>query len=158
MAMFKMTITGLDYLQKKFQTAPKTVDKKLASKISKYTNSITRSARALAPVDTGALRESIRSYNLKNPTGSLIVAGNPTRYNLKGNRINYAGYQEFGVGKGFHIPQFNNISRNSVFNYAYDFRNRKTAKKTNVPYRSYMFTSLDRFYDKMIRDIGTIEI
>ena len=158
MAMFKMTITGLDYLQKRFKTAPKTVDRKLSSKISKYTNMITRNAKSLAPVDTGALRESIRSYSLKNPIGSLIVAGNPERYNRKNHRINYAGYQEFGVGKGFHIPQFNNISRNSVFNYAYDFRNRNTDKKTNVPYRSYMFTSLDNFYEKMIKDIGTIEI
>lgn len=156
--MFKMTITGLDYLQKRFKTAPKTVDRKLSSKISKYTNMITRYAKTEAPYDTGALRESIKSYNLRNPIGSLIVAGNPSRYNKKGHRINYAGYQEFGVGKGFHIPQFANISRNSVFNYAYDFRNRNTDKKVNIPYNSYMFGSLDKFYDQMIRDIGTIEI
>lgn len=158
MAMFKMTITGLDYLQKKFQTAPKTVDRKLSSKISKYTNMITRSAKADAPYDTGALRESIRSYNLRNPIGSLIVAGNPDRYNKKGRSINYAGFQEFGVGGGFHIPQFNNISRNAVFNYAFGFKNRKTDRIVNVPYRSYMFSSLDKYYDQMIRDIGTIEI
>ena len=158
MAKFELKIEGLDYLVKRFQTAPKTVDAKLSSKISKYLGMMEREAKQNAPYDTGALRESIRAYRLKNPISGLLVAGNPDRFNGHNRRVIYAGYQEFGVGKGFHIPGFHTINRSSVFNYAYLFINRNTLKKSNVPYRSFMFTALDNNYEKMLRDIATIEI
>jgi HK97 gp10 family phage protein len=154
---FELKVSGLDALIQKFENAPAKAEKHFSGVLSKYLALMKRDAKANAPVDTKALRDSIRAYRVGKISG-MFTAGNPDMINAKGRRVIYAGYQEFGVGGGFHIPGFHTISRSAVFNYAYLFKNKHTPKKSYIPYRSYMFTSLDNNYEKMLNEMAAFKI
>jgi HK97 gp10 family phage protein len=157
MANFELKIEGIEALVKKMQNAPITATNHMSNVLTKYLALMKRDAKAEAPVDTNALKSSIRGYKEGKITG-IFSAGNPDALNGHGRRVIYAGYQEFGVGSGFHIPGFHTISRTSVFNYAYLFKNKNTMKKSHVPYRSFMFTALDNNYEKMLNEMASFEI
>jgi HK97 gp10 family phage protein len=156
MANFELKVDGVDELLRKFDNLPKATENHFSTVLSKYLALMKSDARSLSPVDTGALKSSIRAYRTGKISG-MFTAGNPDMVNSKGKRVIYAGYQEFGVGSGFHIPGFHTINRSGVFNYAYLFKNKHTPKKINIPYRSYMFTALDNNYEKMLNEMASFK-
>lgn len=60
-------------------------------------------AQILVPVDTGALRDSIRIERYAQPAGNItytgIAAGGYKRNPKTGKIVNYAGYVEFGTSR-----------------------------------------------------------
>jgi hypothetical protein len=162
MAFIDFKLEGLESLQTYFTTAPERLLVKVSKEVDRTLKNIEKDAKMNAPYDTGALRESIRSYRL-NEIDALIVAGDPNRSNSKGHLVKYAGYQEFGVGaggfgRGFGIPSFNFISGTEVADYASKFRKGSSNRKIRVPSTSFMFTAFDRHYGKMVENIKKIKI
>lgn len=99
--------------------------------IKKYLLKIERTAKKLAPVDTGRLRSSIR-WELKKLAGAVLTD------------VHYAPFQEFGTGRrgaasGVDVPK----------GYAY-------GGSRGIPANSFMRPALDRHKKGFIREIKAI--
>jgi HK97 gp10 family phage protein len=96
MAKVKMTLTGMDALQRALKTAPEAVQDHAAAAVQTTAFAIAQRARALVPVKTGALKSAITSAAIKT-NGRVGLSG------AKGekNPAFYWRFVEFGTR---HMP------------------------------------------------------
>jgi HK97 gp10 family phage protein len=85
-------LVGADKLVRKFERIANNADV-LIDVISDGTEAIYNSAKALAPVDTGLLRRSIKAEVIKTPNSVSGVVG------ISLLEVPYAVHQEFGTWK-----------------------------------------------------------
>lgn len=83
---------GLDKLLKKLKDAGSKLPEKIGVVVQANANEMAQTARRLAPIDKGKLRQSIRKTKV-NDLEAKVTAG-----------VKYAAYQEFGTGGLVDVP------------------------------------------------------
>ena len=101
-------IVGMKNVKRNFNALVAGLDPLTASILKEVANDVKEEAKELVPVDTGALRKSIRV------TSTAKVAGKITRVGVRaggfevnpksGHLVNYAVYVEFGTSRQMHQP------------------------------------------------------
>ena len=156
MARFELKVTGGDAILRKFAQAPQLMAEKSAKIIWETALEIENKAKARVPVDTTALRSSIRATKLSDGS-AMIKAGLPNVTNSKGHLVNYAGYVEFGTGNGYRKTNYKNLDNSSIDVYAGEFK-ASSAKQVNRTPNPYMFNSADELIGKLVNRIKKIKI
>jgi HK97 gp10 family phage protein len=155
MAKFKIEILGLEFVKKKLDQAPSILFKKASDIIYETAIEIEKKAQNRVPVDTGALRTSIRSSKLSNGS-SMVKAGLSNVTNSKGHLINYAPFVEFGTGQKPNTA-YKFLSNTGIATYAESFMGRGKRKQVRNP-DAYLFNSTDELIGKMVDRIKNIKI
>ena len=112
------TIKGLKKLLKKLNLPPQDIDKIVQANGSE----MAQTARRLAPIDTGKLRQSIRKRKVEQ-FAAEVTAGAP-----------YAPYMEFGTGGLVEVPP-------ELAEVAIKFKGRGI-KRVDIRPRPFMFPAL----------------
>ena len=95
----EIEIVGLTELENKLSNLDVKLGKALAEALEEIAGKICDDAKGFAPVDTGALRKSIR-VEKKGKLQVSVVAGGGGVVNPKtGREVNYAGFVEFGTSR-----------------------------------------------------------
>jgi HK97 gp10 family phage protein len=95
----EIEITGLTELEKKLTGLEEKLTEALSEALDEIAGKIRDDARDLAPVDTGALRRSIRTEK-KGKLEVLVIAGGGGVTNPRtGREVDYAGYVEYGTSR-----------------------------------------------------------
>ena len=155
MARFKIEILGLEFVKKKLDQAPSILFKKASDIIYETAIEIEKKAQNRVPVDTGALRTSIRSSKLSNGS-SMVKAGLSNVTNSKGHLINYAAFVEFGTGKKPNLA-YKILDNSALTVYAGTFKGMGLRKSQRAP-DAYLFNSTDELLCKMVQRIKNISI
>jgi HK97 gp10 family phage protein len=155
MAKFKVKILGLEYVKKKLDEAPVILYKKASDVIYETAVEIEKKAQNRVPVDTDALRSSIRASKLSSGS-SIIKAGLSNVTNSKGHLINYAAFVEFGTGRKPNLA-YKILDNSDLTVYASTFKGmgRRKSQKAAKP---YLFNSTDELLGKMVERIKNISI
>jgi hypothetical protein len=155
MAKFKINILGLEYVKNKLERAPEILFKQASAIIYETAIEIENKAKNRAPVDTSALRSSIRATNLSNGS-AVIKAGLSNVSNSKGHLINYAPFVEFGTGRKPNLA-YKILDNSALTIYAGTFKG-KGIRKTKKSANPYFFNTTDELLIKMIQRIKNITI
>ena len=155
MARFKVEILGLEYVKKKLDQAPAILFKKASDIIYETAVEIEKKAQNRVPVDTDALRTSIRSSKLSNGS-SMIKAGLSNVSNSKGHLINYAAFVEFGTGRKPNLA-YKILDNSALTVYADTFKG-MGIRKSQKAAKPYLFNSTDELLGKMVERIKNISI
>jgi len=155
MAKFKINILGLEYVKNKLEQAPQILFKQASAIIYETAIEIENKAKNITPVDTSALRSSIRANKLSNGS-SIIKAGLSNVSNSKGHLINYAPFVEFGTGRKPNLA-YKVLDNNALAVYASTFKG-KGLRKSNKTAKPYLFNTSDELLVKMIERIKNISI
>jgi len=95
----EIEILGLTELEEKLSNLEEKLSNALDEALNEIAEKISSDARNFAPVDTGALRKSIR-IEKKGKLRVSVVAGGGGVINPKtGREVDYAGYVEFGTSR-----------------------------------------------------------
>lgn len=124
-------IKGFDGVKKMLNKADEAVTKGLSNEMDASAKSITSSAKRLAPVDLGFLRNSIVNEKLSELT-YVIEA-----------RAKYAAYIEFGTGGLVTVPA-------GFEQYALGFKGRGL-KKVNMRSQPFLIPSLQMEVPKLLK-------
>ena len=116
---------------------------------------IENKAKNRVPVDTSALRSSIRATKLSNGS-SMIKAGLSNVTNSKGHLINYAAFVEFGTGQKPNLA-YKRLDNNALTRYAEEFKGKNKRDVKRGP-DAYLFNSTDDLIGKMVNRIKKIKI
>lgn len=109
-----MTIFGLSQLERKLRAIPKATRVEIRGVLEKSAAEMVTLAKALAPVDSGALRDSIRSEPGKNDLSVLVMAGGEaTTVAARSGQgdYDYSLGVEFGTAENEEQPFFWNSYR-----------------------------------------------
>lgn len=157
MARFTIKVTGGDAILNKFAQMPQIMTRESAKIIYDTAVEIENKAKSRVAVDTGALRQSIRATKMSDGS-SMVKAGLPNVSNGKGHRINYAGYVEFGTGKGgYRTTSYKTLDNSALTVYAGEFKLMGIRNVVRKP-GPYMFNSADELIGKMVNKIKNIKI
>lgn len=121
MAGFRFRIDGVDRLSKKLDAAPKKIVSEVKGELEAGAKKIERAAIQDVPVDTGRLKNAIRSFQV-GPLTFEVVA-----------QTNYAAFVEFGTGGLVNVPA-------GLEEYAMQFKGRGL-KVVNMPARPFLFNN-----------------
>jgi len=95
----EIEILGLTELEEKLSNLDVKLSKALDEALNEIAEKIRDDAKSLVPVDTGALRKSIR-IEKKGELQVSVVAGDGGVINPRtGREVDYAGYVEFGTSR-----------------------------------------------------------
>lgn len=155
MARFQVNIHGKDAILNKFKQAPQIMTKEAAKIIYETAVEIENKAKNRVPVDTSALRSSIRATKLSNGS-SMIKAGLSNVSNSKGHLINYAAFVEFGTGRKPNTA-YKMLDNAAITKYAEDFKG-MGKRKVKRDADAYLFNSTDELIGKMVNRIKKIKI
>lgn len=155
MAKFQLNVYGKDAILNKFKQAPQIMTKEAAKIIYETAVEIENKAKNRVPVDTSALRSSIRATKLSDGS-SMIKAGLSNVSNSKGHLINYAAFVEFGTGRKPNTA-YKMLDNAAITKYAEEFKGigkRKVVRDADP----YLFNSTDELLAKMVNRIKKIKI
>lgn len=132
---FTFEIKGLKELQKKFDVMPKQLVEEIDGELESSCQQIVLKAKQLAPVDKGALRQSI-AFNGVNL--SYVIT----------ETVRYAPYQEFGTGNKVSVPS-------EVSGYSPQFKG--TGKRNvNIKPQPHLFPALFAERPKLLTNISNV--
>lgn len=135
--MSKIRIFGVSLIQKNIEAVGKDVERKAKQEIAAAASTFLSGAIQDVPVDTGALRASIKTEQTQAGLGFKATAG--------GETAPYAPYVEFGTGGYVEIPE-------GWEPIAAQFKGRGI-KKVNLSARPYFVPNFNKaakqFIDKM---------
>jgi len=95
----EIEILGLTELEDNLSNLEEKLGKALAEALDKISEKIRDDAKGFAPVDTGALRKSIRTEKKGKLQVSIIAGGGGVINPKTGREVDYAGYVEFGTSR-----------------------------------------------------------
>lgn len=98
MAKVRMTLEGFESTRRALVAAPELARVHASSAVAASTFAVTQRARALVPVDTGALKAAIDS--------TRVVSGLQGRVGISGSGASYWRFVEFGTRKMQAQPFF----------------------------------------------------
>ena len=102
-----MAVQGLDALKAKIAKIPQAARAELAKELDRSANDIASLARGLAPMDHGALKNSIHVEPGRTELSRKVIAGDEIAY--------YARWVEFGHGhakaRPFFFPAYRALRR-----------------------------------------------
>jgi len=93
----EIEIVGLTELENKLSNLDEKLSKALAEALDEISEKIRDDAKSFAPVDTGALRKSIRTEKKGKLQVSIVAGGGGIINPHSGREVDYAGYVEFGT-------------------------------------------------------------
>ncbi len=133
--MSNKSIIGIESLLKKLEKMGGNVEKVMVKSIGKQTKLVLGEAKLLAPVDTGDLRNSIKSNVKKSNNG---VVGTVS------TNSDHSAYVEFGTGqKGIKSPSPPKYDGNISY----------TAEWSGMPARPYLYPALKNNEKKILKNI-----
>lgn len=102
--MMELKVYGHQQLMLELAEIASHIDPKVVEGLDEVADKIVEDARELCPVDTGALRRSIRKEKqLASPCLFIytigVVAGGDVRNPKTGREVDYAAYVEFGTSR-----------------------------------------------------------
>lgn len=130
----KLNIKGNTAVIKGLETYKRRVESKVKTHFKDWATDTEQMAKARAPTQTGALKNSIHADTENN--GWVWTVGTP---------VNYAPYVEFGTGVLVDVPQ-------GLEDYAIQFKG-KGIKQVNLPARPYLFNSARENFNKLIEKL-----
>jgi len=102
-----ITVEGLDQFNLLLNVLGPEVKASLQPKLRETVEDIKEEAKSRCPIDTGALRQSIRLQTKAKPMGNVysigVSAGGYITNPKTGKKVNYARYVEYGTSR--QIPQ-----------------------------------------------------
>ncbi len=103
MSSARLRITGMENVKRNFNALVKGMDPAAARVLKEVAKEVKKEAKELVPVDTGALRASIRVIVTAATAGHItrvgVRAGGFEVNPKTGNLVNYAVYVEFGTSR-----------------------------------------------------------
>lgn len=151
MAAFGIGITGLTQLQKKFSTVSDRLDKHITDAVNNCVVAIQAEAKSEVPYKTGALQRSITHRKVNRKNGEAYVsAGNAN--------VRYAPYVEFGTRFNINLPFLVNITPSEQSAFAAKFKVPNPKKFTHQPTRPFLFTSFDKQYGLLLKQISKFKV
>ena len=151
MATFGIGITGLNELRKKFATASDRLDSHVINAVNDCVVAIQSEAKSEVPYKTGNLQRSITHRKVNKRNGEAYVsAGN--------KNVKYAPYVEFGTRFNINLPFLVNISPSEQSKFAAKFKVQNPKKFTNQPTRPFLFTSFDKQYTLLLKELADFKL
>ena len=99
----QIKIVGMEQVKRNFDALMADLDPLTVSILKKAAKDVKEEARELVPVDTGALRKSIRVTSTAKEAGHItrvgVRAGGYETNPKTGNLVNYAVFVEFGTSR-----------------------------------------------------------
>jgi HK97 gp10 family phage protein len=138
----KVEVRGIDILLRDLDSFSDKMEKEIAEEIVDWANRTVTAAKSDVPVDTGALRSSIRAVVGKDRKTMIVKAGG-----VKG--VDYAPYIEFGTGT-FVDQSF--LQEYGLIQYAQQFKGRGI-RQVNLPSRPYLYPNARREFAKSLERI-----
>lgn len=131
-------ISGLDKFEKEIQH-------KISEEVSGWAKRTEEDAKRDVPVDTGALKSSIRSVVGADRTTWIVKAGGI-------NNVDYAPYVAFGTG-AFVDEAF--LQEFGLVQYAAQFKGRGE-RLVNLPMRDFLYRNARTEFNKTVTEIKKI--
>jgi HK97 gp10 family phage protein len=151
MAAFGIGITGLTQLQKKFSTVSDRLDKHIIDAVNNCVVAIQAEAKSEVPYKTGALQRSITHRKVNRKNGEAYVSAGNTN-------VRYAPYVEFGTRFNINLPFLVNITPGEQSAFAAKFKVPNPKKFTHQPTRPFLFTSFDKQYGLLLKQISKFKV
>jgi len=150
-----LEVRGLNSLKKKFATSYESFKGHIISEINAMVVEIAQGARQdaanLPRLTTNSTYE--RTGNLSRSITSIPFNGKFAEIIVGDSLVDYGAYVEFGTGTGFGIPTIKyKIATKNITPYASLFKGRGI-RKSNMPYRSYLFNNFEISYSKALKQI-----
>lgn len=133
-----ITVKGIDKTIKDLRKLGEKGDKLIANITKVNADDIEAMAKSLAPVDTGKLRQFIRSEKI-TPTRYKIVSGGA------GTPVNYAAYLEFGTGQLVSVP-------NELKEVAFAFKGNGQGRVSISP-QPYLYPAFVKGRQQYLKDL-----
>jgi len=95
----EIEILGLKELEEKLSNLEEKLSRALNEALEEIAEKILDDAKNFAPVDTGALRKSIRTEKKGKLQVSVLAGGGGVINPKTGREVDYAGYVEFGTSR-----------------------------------------------------------
>lgn len=141
----KIEFKGIQGVISSVRKYPERVVKEINSELQDWAERTEQKAKEKVPIDTGALKSSIRAVLGADKLTWIVKAGGI-------NGVNYAPYVEFGTG-AFVDKQF--LQEYGLVSYAEQFRG-KGIKQVNLPSRSYLYRNARTEFEKTVKNIQEI--
>ena len=93
----EIEIIGLTELEEKLSNLDVKLSRALDEALEEIAEKIRDDAKSLVPVDTGALKKSIRIEKKEKLQVSIVAGGGGVINPRTGREVDYAGYVEFGT-------------------------------------------------------------
>ena len=138
----QVKVSGIDILLKDLDQYSKDVKQGVLDEIREWSVRTEADAQRDVPVDTGALKSTIRSVVSQNGLTWIVKAGGI-------NNVDYAPYIEFGTGVGVN-ESF--LQEYGLVQYASQFRGNQPPFFP-LPARSYLYRNARIEFDKTLANI-----
>jgi len=142
---FKIEFKGIEGLITSVRKYPERVTKEIQLEIRDWAERTEAKAIQDVPVDTGALKSSIRAVLGANKLTWIVKAGGI-------NNVDYAPYVEFGTG-AFVDKAF--LQQYGLVNYAQQFKG-KGIRQVNLPARTFLYRNARIEFEKSVKEIQEI--
>ena len=138
----KIDVKGVNVVLKDLDRYSDNVKKEIVQEVKEWSERVESKAQTDVPVDTGALRSSIRAVGTQDTLTWIVKAGGI-------NGVNYAPYIEFGTG-AFVNQSF--LQEFGLVNYARQFKG-AGVKQVNLPQREFLYRNARTEFDKTRKNI-----
>lgn len=138
----RVRVSGINILLQDLDKYSNEVKQGVLSEMKLWSERTESAAQRDVPVDTGALRSSIRTASENNGLTWIVKAGGI-------NKVDYAPYIEFGTGTGVDqsfLQQF------GLTEYALQFKGRQDPFVA-LPERSYLYRNARTEFEKTLANI-----
>lgn len=137
----KVKVSGVNLVLSGLDQYSKDVQQLVQKELKDWSDRTAEKAKIDVPVDTGALKNSIRSVGGNNGLTWIVKAGN--------TEVKYAAFIEFGTGT-FVSEAF--LQEYGLVKYASDFRG-AGVREVNLPMRSFLFKNARNEFEKTFQNI-----
>ena len=138
----QVKVSGIDILLSDLDNYSKEVQQGVLKEIREWSVRTESDANRDVPVDTGALKSTIRTSSENNGLTWIVSAGGI-------NNVNYAPYIEFGTGVG--VSQ-SFLQEYGLVKYASDFKGNQ-APFYPIPANSFLFKNARIEFEKTLANI-----
>lgn len=141
----RLEFKGIQGVISSVRKYPERVVKEINEELQDWAERTEQKAKEKVPVDTGALKSSIRAVLGADKLTWIVKAGGI-------NGVNYAPYVEFGTGTGVDqrwLQEFGLLS------YADQFRG-KGIREVNIPMNSFLYRNARTEFEKTVKNIQEI--
>jgi hypothetical protein len=143
--MLKVKVTGINVLLSGLDQYSNEIQKQAAKEIQDWAKRTVADAQRDVPVDTGALKSSIRDVVGADRLTWIVKVGGI-------NGVNYAPYVVFGTGA---LVDQSFLQQFGLVQYASQFRG-KGEKQVNLPMRDFLYRNARTEFEKTFQNIKKI--
>jgi hypothetical protein len=141
----KVSVKGINILLSGLDQYSKEIQSQVEKEIQDWGERTVNAAKRDVAIDTGALKNTIRSVVSSDKLSQIVKAGNNTD-------VKYAAYIEFGTGS-FVDQSF--LQQYGLVQYASQFRG-KGERQVNLPMRTFLYANARTEFEKTFQNIKKI--